>query len=107
MYLARMKSASLKVFGISTFLGGANNGKQLHAIVATTSQREAAACLDMSLHEFRIYSAVTGNAVEIETATARPNVVFWQDLNAHGDDRNWWFEWEDQRRYADLREVRA
>lgn len=73
----------LKTWGIATFLGGANGNKQVRAIVAAPSQRKAAELLEMSLYEFRLYSAETGNQVEIQTATGAPGQIFWLDINAN------------------------
>lgn len=83
----------LKTFGVATFLGGANGGKQVRAIVAAPSQRKAAELLEMSLYEFRLYAAETGNQIEIQTATSAPGQIFWQHINAFGRARNEWCAW--------------
>lgn len=96
--IAELAAPKLKVFGITTFLVGVNVGKQVRAIIAVSSQKQAASAMEMSLHEFRIYSAVTGNAEEIRIATENPGTVYWQDLNAVGAERHSWVEYKGQRR---------
>lgn len=62
----------MKVFGGIIF----RNGKQVRAIVATTSQKRAAELVGVSLSELRDYWSVTGNDIEMQTACSEPGRVF-------------------------------
>lgn len=64
--------AKLKVFGGYIFV----NGKQVRAIVAATSQKEAAGLTRESAKSIATHWPETGNEIEIETALSKPGVVF-------------------------------
>ena len=51
-------------------------GKQLRMIVATSSQKKAAALVGTTLSDIRDYWSLTGNEIACETALASPEVVF-------------------------------
>lgn len=67
-------SRRLKVFGGLAARAGV--AVQVRTIVATTSQREAAAKVGVTLHEFSRYWCETSNAEEIRAATSNPGQVF-------------------------------
>jgi hypothetical protein len=70
----------LKVYGITTHLGGNARG-QVRAIVATTTKKAALQAMRCTTSHFNTYGDETGNALEIEVATAEPGTVFY----ANGD----------------------
>lgn len=54
-------------------------------IVAARSQAEAARCAGFKAPRQMFCFGETGNADEIATATAKPGVVFWRNLDGHSD----------------------
>lgn len=62
----------LKVWGGMTF----HKNKQVRAIIATRTKKEAIAKLNMSASHFNNYWCETGNDLELTTAIAKEGVVF-------------------------------
>jgi hypothetical protein len=77
--------AKLKVYGVTLIVNecppAANGCRQARCIVASTSQSKAADLFGMTIGQFRSFGCETGNAKEIEVATAEPGVVFWSPLD--------------------------
>jgi hypothetical protein len=67
------KPQKLKVYGGSSFI----RGKQVRVIVAARSMKRASELLKESYSYMREYWSVTGNKMEIETATAKPEQPFY------------------------------
>jgi hypothetical protein len=74
--------AKLKVYGFWIF----HDGKQVRAIVATTSWRRAAELANVTIGHAQMYGAITGNAQELALANAVPDTVFIRPLNSYGND---------------------
>ena len=67
-------SRKLKVFGGLTH-GGGYGRPSVRTLVATTSQKEAARLVQVSLYEFQGCWCETENEQELEAALAKPGVV--------------------------------
>ena len=67
-----MTKAELRVWGGCVM----RRGGQVRAIVATTSQKEAARIAGVALHELRNYWSTTRNDVELKTALSAPGTLF-------------------------------
>lgn len=85
----------LKVFGFTTtpFKEWEAETRQVRVIVAATSRAKAAqAFCDIGMNVTVLfltnYASETGNAHEIEIATARPETVFWASEKGVWDTRN-------------------
>lgn len=74
--------AKLKVYGGLVFNG---KRKQVRTIVATTSQKNAAALVGCTVSEIRNYWSETGNDMEIATALALPGVVLQASTDMGND----------------------
>ena len=77
-----MAGNRLIVWGGFTFIDG---HKQKKTIVATCTKKQAAKILDYSMYSFNKYFSATGNAVQIQVATARPGAVFVEDVEYSAD----------------------
>ncbi len=81
--------SELKVYGGMKLRGP----RQVRCIVAARSQKEAAPAAHESMHGFRTYWGKTGNAKEIEIATAAPGVLFYCDA-PRGSYAGEGYEWK-------------
>ena len=79
--MQKAKAKPLKVWGM--VLPG-RKFVQVRAVVAATSQKEAAAAFGVSLYEFRNYACETGNREEIAAAMSKRGCVFSKPLDGHG-----------------------
>lgn len=70
----------MKVFGVN--LDGTNQG-----IVATTSQKKAAALFGVSLYHFQQYGGVAGNASDVELAMREPGVAWTKRMLSNDEFR--------------------
>jgi hypothetical protein len=72
----------LRVYGLNLWIPDGpeepNGNRQRRAIVAARNQKEAATALSVSPSYLRTYGGETGNAREIELATANPGQAFWE-----------------------------
>ena len=64
--------AKLKVWDGLMFI----KSKQVKAIIATTTKKEAIKLLNMTLYEFNSYWSETGNDISLKTALLKPNTIF-------------------------------
>lgn len=62
------------------------HGRQVHAVVATTSYKKLAELLGLSLYYVKTYGSITGNAKVIETASEKPDTIFVYGLNTVCED---------------------
>ncbi len=76
-----MKKCKPKVWGMA--LPG-RKYTQVRAVVATHSQKQAAAAFGVSLYEFRLFACETGNTAEVRAALAKPGQVFSRGLDDRG-----------------------
>lgn len=67
-----MSGKILKVWGGVKWL----HHKQVRAIIATRTKKEACIKLDITMHRFNECWGETGNEIEIRTALAKEGVVF-------------------------------
>lgn len=66
----------LKVYGGNEFYRLESGLKQLRTIIATTSQKEVARIMNISLYEVKTYWAETGNDGELSVALLNPGVAY-------------------------------
>ena len=67
----------LKVYCGCTFI----NGKQVKAIIATTSQKRVAEIIQEPLSRIRGYWSITGNENQIRIANSKPHTLFHTSMN--------------------------
>ena len=83
----------LKVYGWTGMRnesrGPKNHHGQTREIVAAYSIAEVRRITGMTRAEWEHSGCETGNANEIQTALAKPGVIFWTSLNARGDSPEW------------------
>lgn len=72
-----MRKNKLKVYGGIIFV----KGKQMRAVVATTSQKRLSEIVKESLYEIRNFWSETGNDAELEIALSKPESVFYKTLD--------------------------
>ena len=76
----------MKVFGGEPILSVNGRAAQVRAIIAATSKKNAFAAYEgtgypTSFYEFSNYWSETGNELELETALAKPGVLFFAPLD--------------------------
>ena len=64
---------TLTVWGGLTF----NNGKQIRAVVATYTKKKAMELLGFTYRDFEQSFCETGNTIELQTALAKPETLFF------------------------------
>lgn len=85
----------LKVWGFTTTprreweAAAPELGRQCRVIVAAPNGRQAAAVFGLTLGELRGIAGITGNAREIEVATAKPGAVFCAAEGGREAERIW------------------
>ena len=84
---------TLKVYGWTGSRNEARTDGNFHGqtreIVAAYSAAEVKRLTGMTRTEWEHVGCETGNQNEIETATAKPGIVFWARLNARGNAPDW------------------
>lgn len=70
----------VKVYGGTTMLAMGGR-RQVRAIIATSSQQNAAKAFGLTVGEVRKFWSITGNPVEVEVATSRYGVPLVAPLN--------------------------
>lgn len=87
----------LKVFGmiIASFggeaqrLGSRQHIRQIRAVVATTTKKEAIEKLGITATDARDHLGETGNEQEIKIAMSKPGQVFASAIDAYSDDKKY------------------
>ncbi len=86
--------SKLKVYGGSVIIGR----KQARAIIATTSKKEVAKIVGVTLYKIRTYWAATENKSEIDVATSNPGVMYIHHqgkyIRPKTESQKYWEEWQ-------------
>lgn len=77
--------SKLKVYGVTTFI----NGKQVRAVVATTTQSRAAKLIGTTPHQVRTYGSVSHNKEDMIVCLSNPETAYYHGINEFGANRKY------------------